>query len=82
VQIISPACLCFTGGAAPPAVTTSISGRQTHLLLAVVFGHHHGFSLELTGKRCVQPAEKEVAGNCSRLEDREEEEDVRSLCCG
>lgn len=62
--------------------TVSIHGRHRQLPLAVVFGYHHGFSLELTGKRCVQPAEKEAAGNRSCLEDREEEEDVHSLCRG
>ena len=82
MQIISPACLCFTGGAAQPVVTASISGRHTQLPLAVVLRYHRGFSLELAGKRCVQPAEEEAAGNRSCLEDREEEEDVHSLCCG
>lgn len=51
--------------------------RQDHL----VFGYHHGFSLELAGKRCVQPTEKEAAGKHSCLEDGEEEENVHSLCC-
>lgn len=78
--IISPACLCFTGGATQPVVTMSISGRHTQLPLALAFRYHHGFSLELAGKRCLQPTEKEAAGNRSCLEDREE--DVHSLCCG
>lgn len=49
---------------------------------AVACTSHHGFSLELTGKRGVQPTEQEVAGSYSRLEDREEEEDVHSLYIG
>lgn len=60
-------------------VTASISGRHRQLPRAVVVGCHHGFSVELAGKRRVPPAAEEAAGNRSCLEDREEEEDGDSL---
>lgn len=63
-------------------VTASICRRHRQLPLAVVVGCHHGFSVELAGKRRVQPTAEEAAGNRSCLEDREEEEDGDSLRCG
>lgn len=65
----------------PGAATGDSSSGRLQLPLAAP-GPHHGLSLELPGKRCVQPTEQEAAGDHLCLEDGEEEENVHSLCSG